>query len=78
METEISVSYTDMYYIFPHSLQCRTITRGVPWVSTPSEEEIPNTARCMDTAFHILTFYALILYMYIILNNIVCHIDYLF
>ena len=62
MEIEISVSYTYTYYIFPHSLQCRTITRGVKHrVYTPSEHEIPNIARCLDTVFYILTFYALVL-----------------
>lgn len=49
-----------------------------PWVSTPSEQAIPNTARYLDTAFYILTFYAFVLYMYFILNNFVLHIDYLF
>jgi len=29
METEIPVSNTDTHFIFPHSLQCRTITHGV-------------------------------------------------
>jgi hypothetical protein len=33
-------------------------------ISTHQKQEIINTARCLGTAFYILTFYVLILHMY--------------
>jgi hypothetical protein len=58
-------------YVFWLPIEYRTITRGVNIgyqnLGSPlhQKQEISSTGRCLETAFYILTFYVLILNLYL-------------
>lgn len=55
-------------------MECRTIAHGV-YIGCQNSgsplnqtQELSNTARCLETTFHILALYAFLLYMYLYMN----------